>query len=32
MEEDWKELWDEIRAEEPPIGAPGPSLDEVRCV
>jgi hypothetical protein len=30
MEEDWKKLCDEIRAEEPPIGAPGPSLDEVK--
>ena len=21
---EWKRIWDEIRAEEPPIGAPGP--------
>jgi hypothetical protein len=27
---EWKRIWDEIRAEEPPIGAPGFSLDEVQ--
>jgi hypothetical protein len=27
---EWKRIWDEIRAEEPPIGAPGFSLDEVK--
>jgi hypothetical protein len=30
MEEDWKKLWAEMREEEPPIGAPGTSLDEVK--
>jgi hypothetical protein len=30
MEEDWKKLWAELRADEPLLGAPGFSLDEVK--